>query len=292
MKHKKTYLKYRIFCLIFSALVFSTMFMPTISLDKYVEYDFSNGYYNESYSSYIEPIATNISPYMFITNLFAKGKDYRTSDKKLTALQKELKNDIALGKITEEEYKNIVISSYENGTYYIRAIKFKTVPTLSRLSEKIFLFSCIITAFYAVSLITLIISTINILNKKRILSIANIYCGWILVCLMLLTQFFTFSFAISSQNIIESITKQTLTEEITYAATPKFLSIFLLFALVVYSIVASIMDRLEAKNERQNKEIPVYIAEKIASNKNQNKYRKIKSKKSKYKNGSKKKRHS
>ena len=76
MEYKKKSFIYRISYFIFNLLLVLTMFLPTISLDKYVEYDFSNGYYNESYQSHITPIATNISPVMFIKSLFADRKDY------------------------------------------------------------------------------------------------------------------------------------------------------------------------------------------------------------------------
>ena len=65
----------------------------------------------------------------------------------------------------------------------------------------------------------------------------------------------------------------------------------LLFLLIIYSTIALILDKLDTKRERQLREVPTYMSDKIKfNNKNQNRYRKINSKKSKYKHGSKKKR--
>lgn len=288
MNYQKKSLIHRIAFACVNLLLLLTMFLPTISIDKYVEYDFTDGYYNENYESHIEPIATKITPYMFISSLFADRSDYINIINEYNPVIDKYKNDLNSGKISYQEYISEVSKNPTINKYNIYAIKFKSHSTLDRLEPKIFMFSCVITAFYAVTALMLIVNIINCFNKKKLLSIANIYGAWVQTVLCLAVQIFTFSFAISSQNVIGNIVNDTLTEEITYAATPKFLSIFILLVLFVYATIVTILDKQDTKIEKQNKEIPKFMSEQIQ---NKNKYRKINSKKSKYKYGSKKKHH-
>ena len=79
----------------------------------------------------------------------------------------------------------------------------------------------------------------------------------------------------------------TIKEEITICMSPKIICFVLISVLVLYGITTTILERLDNKIAARNKEIPIFVSEKI---KNGNRYRKINSKKSKYKHGSKKKR--
>lgn len=289
-RNKKSILQ-RIVFTCFSLLLLITAFIPTISLDKYVEYDFKYGYYNEKYQSYIEPISTNITPLVFIQTLFGDKAEYNKARSDYKALEKELTTKLQSGAISQEEYNEEISKSFKTARYYMFAIKNGTIKEYSRLKEKVFMFSVAITVFYAVAAIMFIINLINLFEKKKLLCIANVFSGWVLVVLSLIIQFFTFSFAINVKTQIDGIDGH-LFEEATIATSPKILAIVILVALIIYSTIALILDKIDAKQERQLKEVPKYMTDQIKfNNKNQNRYRKINSKKSKYKHGSKKKRH-
>lgn len=289
-RSKKSFLQ-RIVFTIFSLLLVLTAFIPTISLDKYVEYDFKYGYYNEKYQSYIEPIATNITPFMFIKTLFSDNADHLDARAEYRQIQKELKQKLDAGEITEEQYNIALAEKLETCEYYIYAINYGGIKEYKRLQEKVFMFAAVITAFYAVAIIMFIINLINLFERKKLLSIANVFAGWVLCVLSLIIQFFTFSFAINVKTQIDGIDGH-LFEEATIATSPKIFAIVILLVLVIYSTIAIILDKLDTKYERQLKEVPKHMTDQIKFNsKNQNKYRKINSKKSKYKHGSKKKRH-
>ena len=73
------------------------------------------------------------------------------------------------------------------------------------------------------------------------------------------------------QNNIEGFNGK-LIEETTIAATPKLSAIIILAALIIHAIVAHINERIDAKYERQKKEIPLFIQDKIVARKKESKY--------------------
>lgn len=290
MGYKKKSLIQRIAFTIFSFLLCLTMFMPTMSLDKYVEYDFTHGHYNDKYESYIEPIATNITPLSFIRTLFVDSSDYFKYQNSYQEERNKLEEKLKRGEITQEEFDKKLAAKIETGDFYIVAIYTKRIDKLNKLSEKVFMFSAVLTTFYGVAILMFLLNLINCFEKKKLLSVANVFIGWVLAILALLSQFFTFGFAINSPTQIDGL-HGFIAEDATIGTSSKILGLAILFLLIIYSTIALILDKLDTKRERQLREVPTYMSDKIKfNNKNQNRYRKINSKKSKYKHGSKKKR--
>lgn len=273
--------------IIVDILLLLTMFVPMVSLDKYTEYDFNYGYYNEDYQSHTTPIATKITPAQLMTNIFANRSDVSKASVEYKNLQNKLLIELENGKITAQEYEKKLANSKITSRYISLSLHFGNEKSLSRLKDRMFLYSIIIFVFYCIVGLFLILNIINFFKRKKLLSIANVFGCWVLVVLFLIFNLFTFSQVITTTNNIEGF-NGTIMEMITTCMSPRTFSFIVLFTLVAFAIFTTYLDRIDTKFEKQNEEIPFAISENIS---NKNKYRKINSKKSKYKNGSKKKRH-
>lgn len=271
--------------IVFSLLILLTMFLPSVSLDHYTEYDFNYGYYNEDYQSKTTPIASKIAPIDLFSALFGDRSDAINAQNKFIQTKAELDNKKELGEISKEEYNSQLASNRNTSKYYAFALNFGTEKSISRLQDKMFLYSVILLVFYVVALLMFIINLINLLKPKRILSIANMFIGWVEVAIYLLFAILTFSLVVTSTNNIEGF-NGSIMEEITICMSPTTLGFTLLFAMIVYSIIVTLFERQDRKVEKQNREIPFVVSQNIT---NRNRYRKINSKKSKYKHGTKKK---
>lgn len=263
------------------------MFLPAISLDKYVEYDFNYGYYNEDYKGYAEPIAKNITPTMMISTIFSQREDFYEVSAEYKQLEGDLVKKLEAGHISKEEFNKKLTSSSITSKYYAYSLYYGSNTNLNRLQPKMFLYAVLLLVFYCIVALTLTLNLINLFNPKKLLTIANVFLGWISVALIFIFNIFTFSLAVSSINHIKGFNGK-IVEENTFCLAPKFLPIFLMFAYLAYAIISTHFEKHHAKIEKQNEEIPIELNLTIN---NQHKYRKINSKKSKYKHGSKKKRH-
>lgn len=288
MEQKNKSLTNRIFFLIVSIFLLFTIFIPSISLDKYVEYDFNYDYYNAEYESHIDPIATNISPFMFISTLFSNRLDLSDASDKFKIKKQELTTALTKGEISDYEYEKELAKAKETNSYYSYSLYYGHVEELGRFKDKMFLFAVSMLIFYSICLLMTIFNIVNLIKEHRVLRMANVFVACALIVIYLLVQFFTFSFAISASNNIEGFSGK-IVEEITIAATPKTTVIVVFIILIAYTIIAFVHDKREATIEKRNREIPIEISNKIIYNQ-KNRYRKIYSKKSKYKHGYKKKR--
>lgn len=271
--------------ILFSLVILTTFFLPCVSLDRYTEYDFSYGYYNPDYQGTTTPIATKITPADFISALFGDRSDAINAQMKYNETKNELLVQLENGNLSQEEFNKKLASSRTTSKYYAFALRFGTEVSLSRLQDRMFLHSVILLVFYVVALIMLIVNLINYFKPKRILSIANMFIGWVQVAIYLIFAIFTFSLVLTSSNTIEGFSG-SIKEEITTCLSPATLGFITLFSLVAYSIIVTLFEKQDRKIEKQNREIPVIVSQSI---KPKNRYRKINSKKSKYKNGTKKK---
>lgn len=283
-KVKKTY---QIAFIICNFLLILTMFIPSLSLDKYVEYDFNYGYYNESYQSYVIPIATKITPYDVICGTFASSTDYYVASNNYEKLKEELSQKLLNGEITEHEYNTMLANSKITSKHMAYSLHSGQEKDLSRLKNKTFLYSMILLVFYILLTATLLVNIINFFKQTKILAIANVFSSWISVVLYIIFLIYTFSIVVPFTNNIAGF-NGTIMEEITICMSPKWFCVLVITILLSYGIAATILDRIDTKIDKRNKEIPLAISTNIS---NKNKYRKINSKKSKYKHGSKKKRH-
>jgi len=283
----KTLKKYaKLSFVVFNFLVLLTLFLPFVSIDRYTEYEFSGGYYSEEYTSFTTPKATRIKPITIIKSLFTKRNDLYESKAEYIRVKSNLTEKFLSGEISEEKYNKLLASHPATSEYTFFSIKFADDDELSRLQSKIFLYSVIVLVFYVVCAINFIINLINLFSSKKFLGIVNIFCGWILTILLLVFNIYTFSLAVSFDNQISGFSGKIM-EKVTTCMSPKTLPLLLLVALIIYSVLATLFDKKISQEEKQNKEIPVVVSASLGT---KNKYRKIYSKKSKYKNGSKKKR--
>lgn len=272
---------------IFNFLVLLTLFMPAISIDKYVEYNFYDGYYNPSYVGYEQPIATKISPFMMIENLFVERIEYNESKTEFFKYNKELLAKVASGEMTESEYNKTISKSKVYNKYMSRALYFGNEEDLSRLKSKMFLYCAVILAIYIVVFLLFILNLINLLSPQKLLCIANVFVGFVTAILYLIFNIYTFSLAVNSRNNITGFDGNIM-EETSICLSPKFIPIVVMIAFIAYSLFALYLLKKDNRLAIQDREIPKIISQNIS---NTNRYRKINSKKRKYKNGSKKKRH-
>ena len=287
MKYPKIKKSTQLAYIIINFLLLLTMFIPMVSLDRYTEYNFNYGYYNADYESYTTPIATKITPFKLIKNIFVERSDAINAEIVYEQTKNSLLNQLEQGEISQQEFDIALANAKETNSYIPLALHFGEQKSLSRLKDNMFLYSVVIFVFYCVIFLFLIFNTINFFKQKKLLSIANVFGNWVLVVLFLMFNIYTFSLVITTTNNIEGF-NGTIMEEITTCMSPKTSSLIILFSLVAIAIFATYMDKVDSKIEKQNKEIPLAISANIS---NKNRYRKINCKKSKYKHGSKKKRH-
>ena len=112
--------------------------------------------------------------------------------------------------------------------------------------------------------------------------------GWIMAILLLIFNCYSFGLMLPSEKQISGFSGH-IVENTTICFSPKFIPLFLMFAYVAYGIITLIVNKREDQEKIQNKEIPLALRATLNSG-NKNKFRKINSKKSKYKHGTKKKR--
>ncbi len=275
--------------IIFNFLVLLTLFLPSISLDKYVEYEF-NGYYNSDYTSYTTPIATRITPVDLISSVFSDYNELNIAEKNYAENKAKLTAKKDAGELTENSYNKKLASSKATNTYYPKAIYYGDIRELSRFQSKMFLYTMLLLVFYVVVAINLVINIINYFEQRKTLYIANIFGGFISFGLLLVFAILTFSMALFSTTNIKGINGGNIMQQTTICFSPKAIVFVIIPLFLAYAIYALKLDKLDNKYNIQIKEIPTSMNDNINKKMNYNKYRKINSKKSKYKHGSKKER--
>lgn len=275
--------------IIFNFLVLLTLFLPSISLDKYVEYEF-NGYYNSDYTSYTTPIATRITPVDLISSVFSDYNELNIAEKNYAENKAKLTAKKDAGELTENSYNKKLASSKATNTYYPKAIYYGDIKELSRFQSKMFLYTMLLLVFYVVVAINLVINIINYFEQRKTLYIANIFGGFISFGLLLVFAILTFSMALFSTTNIKGINGGNIMQQTTICFSPKAIVFVIITLFLAYAIYALKLDKLDNKYNIQIKEIPTSMNDNINKKINYNKYRKINSKKSKYKHGSKKER--
>ena len=275
--------------IIFNFLVLLTLFLPSISLDKYVEYEF-NGYYNSDYTSYTTPIATRITPVDLISSVFSDYNELSIAEKNYAENKAKLTAKKDAGELTENSYNKKLASSKATNTYYPKAIYYGDIRELSRFQSKMFLYTMLLLVFYVVVAINLVINIINYFEQRKTLYIANIFGGFISFGLLLVFAILTFSMALFSTTNIKGINGGNIMQQTTICFSPKAIVFVIIPLFLAYAIYALKLDKLDNKYNIQIKEIPTSMNDNINKKMNYNKYRKINSKKSKYKHGSKKER--
>ena len=244
---------------IFDFLLLLTMFLPTVSIDRYVEYDFTDGYYNEIYQSYQTPISTKITPFQIMSVLFTERQEASIIKKEYNDFKEQLDAKLILGEITQDEYNKQLSKAKITNKYHPLAIHFKLDKTFSRLEGKMFLYALVLVIFYVLIALFLILNILNLSRDKKLISVANVFGGWILSVVYLVFNIYSFTLAISSDNIIEGVTG-TIREITTTCLGPKFFAILTMLLLVGYATYVTIFDRLDTKIDKQNKEIPVVVS--------------------------------
>jgi len=286
MKFKKLKYLLKTLFILFNFFIILTLFLPCVSIDKYVEYEFLDGYYTDAYKSHTIPKATKIKPIDIIKSLSADRRDLTLARANYTKVKQSLVNMLEVGAISEEEYFEVLSKESATNEYVFLSISFGDDDELSRLQSKSFLYAVILLIFYVVALLSLVFNLINLFLNKRFFCVANIFFGWALAVLLLIFNIYTFAMAISSETQITGFSGKII-QESTVCLSPKFILLLTMFLLVGYNILAMWLDKKEQLQEKQNREIPLAVSGNIS---HKNKFRKIHSKKSKYKNGSKKKR--
>ena len=287
MKFKPIHKISKLLFVMFNILTLLTVFMPFVSIDKYVEYEFSTNYYNENYQSHTVPVAKEIKSITIIESLFTDFSELFDIYIEYDIYKSELGFKLQTNQISIEEYNDLLSSHPATNRYKFLSVNLGHDKELSRLQGQTFMYSILLLGFYVVCLITLISNLLNLKLNKKILNYVNIFGGWIMTILLTIFNFYSFGLMLTSKNQIAGFSGQ-ITENTSICFSPKIIPILLVLLLIAYSIFAIILNKKEENYKLQNKEIPAALA--IALNKNHKKYIKTNSKKSKFKNGSKKKR--
>ena len=287
MKFKTLNKLFKLSFIVFNVLTLLTIFLPFASIDKYTEYEFSSNYYNEEYQSHTTPIAKNIKSITIIESLFTDFGDLFDAYIEYDVYKSKLGFELQNNNITLDEYNNLLASHPQTNRYKFLSINLAHDQELSRLQDQTFLYSIILLIFYIICLITLISNLINLKLKNKVLNYIDIFGGWIMTILLIIFNCYTFGLMIPSKTQIAGFNGH-IVELTTICFSPKIIPMFLVILLIAYSIFAIIVNKKEENLKMQNKEIPAALA--ITLSKSHKQHIKIKSKKSKYKNGSKKKR--
>jgi len=231
MNHPKLKKISQISYIVFNFLLLLTIFLPVVSLDKYVEYDFNYGYYNENYQSYSVPIATKIKPVKIISILFSDISDAALAASEYSTFKADLNEKLANGEITKNEYDKILSSSKITNNHITYSLQFGTDKETERFKGKLFLYAVLLLVLYSLIAINIVLCIVNLSVQKKTIYIANVFISWIYVILYLIFIILTFSQVITSTNNIEGF-NGTIMEEITTCMSPKTLSFIILLTLI------------------------------------------------------------
>lgn len=287
MKFKPIYKLFKLLFILFNILTLLTIFLPFVSIDKYVEYEFSTNYYNEDYQSHTTPIAKEIKSITIVESLFTDFSGMFDIFIEYDVYKSKLGFKLQTNQISIEEYNDLLSSHPVTNRYKFLSVKHGHDEELSRLQGQTSMYSILLFCFYIICLITLISNILNLKLNKKLLNYVNMFGGWIMTILLTIFNFYSFGLMLTSKNQISGFSGQ-ITEHTSICFSPKLAPILLVVLLITYSIFSIILNKKEENYKLQNKEIPAALA--IALNKSHKIYIKTNSKKSKYKNGSKKKR--
>lgn len=255
----KSFLPFRITAVIFYSLILLTMFMPLLSLDKYIEYEFHDTQYYGQYQSYTTPLSSKIRPLDLIRGLTFDEKEVAQLRKQYTSMNNKLKMQYEDGKITQEEYDALRAEDPLTNTFYMAYIT-NGSSEFARIQDKVHLISMVMIVMYSFVAILLLFNIFNLVFNAKFIYITNAQASWIYATATLIFIIYIFSTVFSNNNELHD---NEVVETTMYclSANGTFIGIFIAEAL--FSVVSLIVSAKFSKSFTYIEEVPEFISYRI-----------------------------
>lgn len=292
----KPFLIFRIIAVVFYSLILLTMFMPMLSLDEYVEYEFYKTEYFDEYKSSSTPLASKITPLDFMKTVGNEEVDAAIKRRQYSKVKNELVKRYNDNEITEEEYYQLLSETPEANAYYVSLIYVGSAD-YARIQDKIVLISMVTIIIYAFATIMLLFNLFNLVFNAKFLYITNAQASWIYAAATLLFVIYIFATSLTNQNTLSdgAVLETTM---VCLSANSTF--IIMLISEIAYSVISLIVSSKFNKSYTYIEEVPEFISYRIkkeskkpyiapssAPSKPKSYYTKKRKKKKKKKNGKK-----
>lgn len=255
-----TFFIFRIVAVVFYGIVLLTMFIPMISLDQYVEYEFYEVEYIGKYESYSLPLATKIAPLDLMKNVTLDEDDVKAIKTQYRNLKSSLDKKLKSGEITEDEYFTMLAEDPITNTYYVSVI-YDGTADFARIQDKLTLISIVAIVIYAFAAILLLFNIFNLVFNAKFIYITNAQASWIYTVATLIYVIYIFATSLTNyhsygaDDAVKEITMICLSANGTY--------ITLIIFEAVYSVVSLIMSAKFNKTYTYIEEVPEFISYRI-----------------------------
>ena len=302
-KQKQLYFAYRFIMVAFLTLLLFSIFMPILSIDKYVEYTFNDPKFVNKYESSSTPIAERIRPMDAITALFSDEYDVKDLKREYEKVKSEYYRKYQNGDLSYDEYLQALANDKITAKYQYYTI-YNGDLTYERIKDKIVLISIITLVFYIVTAIIWIIAIVNLFLNNHILYIINAQASWIIGVILLFYIIYVFSTSLTNTLDLEYLNDEYQVKQTTMYCFSVNWNFILLFVLLLgYIPFALVTCHKHNTKTTEVKEVPEFVSVQIrkeisgkkkrvpyalASNKNSNQNKNHKKKKKKKKKNGKK----
>ena len=235
----KTFLTFRIIFTAFSLFVVLTFFMPMISLDKYVEYEFNYGYYNADYSAYSEPVAKKVSPLDIVSSLTVDRQTIFETQQRVKKVEAELTAQYDNGQITLEEMQEALASNRDVGKSIIHKIVLSD-GAYAVLTPQLQTFSLLLIMFYVLFFAFFLINLLNLILDRKMLYMASYQTSWFITLLWIITIVFIFAFSFTTSK--EVLATGQLVEYTTLCGAPSSLTYITTLSMVAYIFISKVVN--------------------------------------------------
>ena len=255
-----TFFIFRIVAVVFYGIVLLTMFMPMISLDQYVEYEFYKVEYIGQYESYSLPLATKIAPLDLMKNVTLDEDDVKAIKTQYRNLKSSLDKKLKSGEITEDEYFTMLAEDPITNTYYVSVI-YDGTADFARIQDKLTLISVVAIVIYAFAAILLLFNIFNLVFNAKFIYITNAQASWIYTVATL--AFVIYIFATSLPYKHEYGTDKAVREFTLICLSAKGSYIALILFEAIFSVISLIVSAKFNKTYTYIEEVPEFISYRI-----------------------------
>ena len=256
----KSFLIFRIVAVIFYGLILLTMFMPMLSLDKYVEYEFYDAEYYGKYESYATPLATKITPLDLMKNVKVEDKTVSQYRRQYLKVENALEKQYDNGELTRQEFEQLLSEEPITNVYYVSAI-YNGTADYARMQDKINLISLVMIVVYAFATIMLLFNIFNLVFNAKFIYITNAQASWIYTAASLIFVIYIFSTSFTNFNTYGENAGVLESTMVCLSAKSPF--IILLVSEIIYSVISLIVSSKFNKFFTYVEEVPEFISYRI-----------------------------
>lgn len=255
-----TFLIFRIVAVVFYGFVLLTMFVPMISLDQYVEYEFFEVEYIGDYESYSLPIATKIAPIDVMQNVGLDDTKVAGIKSQYKKVKASLDKKLSAGEITKEEYATLLAEDPITNTYYVSVI-YDGTADYARIQDKLTLISVVAIVIYAFATILLLFNLFNLVFNAKFIYITNAQASWIYTVATL--AFVVYIFATSLTNYHSYGTDNAVLETTMICLSANGTYITLIILEAIFAVVSLVISAKFNKTYTYIEEVPEFISYRI-----------------------------